>query len=109
MPVPSKTPFVKAVARREKEVMPVFDLAQKLNVQVQGATPLSLVVKHEDGPMVIRIDEEIPVLHMVEPSAVQPYSGSDPDIVATFADGAERIPIYSLAKLGKVDAARSPA
>lgn len=109
MPVPSETPFVTAVVRREKEVLPVFDFAERLNVHVQGSASLCLVVKHEDGPMVIRIDEELPVLQMVERSAVQPYNGSDPDIVATYVDGAQSVPIYSLARLGKMGTERSPA
>ncbi len=107
MPIPSETPFVKSVARCDKEVLPVFDFAARLNVHVQGRAPLCLVVKHEDGPMAICVDEEIPVLQMVEPSAVQPYSGPDPDIVATYVGEADCIPIYSLATLGKMGAGKT--
>ncbi len=107
MLVPSETPFVGSVARRGKEVLPVFDFAARLNAHVQGTAPLCLVVKHEDGPMAICVDEEIPALQMAEPSAIQPYSGPDPDIVATYVGETDRIPVYSLATLGKVGAAKT--
>ncbi|MGQ0812658.1 MAG: chemotaxis protein CheW [Nitrospiraceae bacterium] len=101
MPVPSQTPFVTAIARREKDLLPVFDLAARLNVAVRGDTPLCLIARHEHGPMVIRIDSDIPSLRMVDTSAVQPIQSEDPDAIGVFQDGAERIPVYSLATLGK--------
>src|SRR5688572_21864504 len=79
-PVPSDTPFVNAMVRFDKECMPVFDLAGKLNQTLDSDSPLCLMIKHEDGPMAICIDARIPSLHMVDPSTIRGLDSKDEDI-----------------------------
>ncbi len=101
MPVPSQTPFVNAVFRRDQVVLPVFDLAARLNVTVQGSAPLCLIAKHVDGLLAIRIDPEVPTLHMVDSSAIRPDQSADPDLLGSYMHEAQAIPVLSLARLGK--------
>ena len=56
MPVPSGTPFVNAVMRRGDEVMPVFDLADRLRVRVEESGRLCLIAKRRDGPMAVLME-----------------------------------------------------
>jgi chemotaxis signal transduction protein len=100
IPVPSGTAFVKAVTRRGDEVLPVFDLAGRLGVAVEGASPLCLIAKRRDGPLAICIDADIPTLHAIEPDSVQPVHPGDPDAIGTCRLGADYVPVYSLAALG---------
>jgi len=95
MPVPSGTAFVNALLRRGEDVLPVFDLAARLNVQVRGATPLCLIAKRKDGDMAIRIDEEIPTLHVVEQAAIHRTTGTHAEAVDTCLIGTDEVPIYS--------------
>ena|SRR5581483_4528053 len=99
MLVPSGTAFVNAVLRRGDEILPVFDLAGKLNVQVEGQFPLCLIAKRYDGPIALCIDEEIPILHMLETEAIRPIFGEDPHVAAVCRIGTEELPLYSLVKL----------
>ena len=99
IPVPSCTPFVSAVVRREADVFPVFDLAQLLHVRVQGDDLLCLTAKHPQGAMAICIDEDMPVLHTLDTSAIQAYHGGEFDAVGSFASGFDQVPIMSFAKL----------
>ena len=101
MPVPSDTPFVAALVRLEKDCMPVYDLAARLNRTIDPATALCLIVKHEDGPMAIRIDPSIPSLHMVDSASVHEQTGGDSDIAGICSIGEERLRIIHLARLGK--------
>jgi chemotaxis signal transduction protein len=100
IPVPSRTPFVSAVVRRETDVFPVFDLAELLHVRVQGGDLLCLTAKHPQGAMAICIDEDMPVLHTLDMSEIQAYQGGEFDAVGSFASGFDQIPIMSFAKLG---------
>ncbi len=100
MPVPSRTPYVNAVIRRDRAVLPVFDLAARLQVEALGNASLCLVAKHKDGPLAIRIDQDVPALHMVEPTAIRPHRDADSDILGAYVYEAEAIPVLSLAKLG---------
>src|SRR5579884_1589646 len=100
--VPSATPFITAVLRRGEEILPVFDLAGRLNVQVRGEAPLCLIAKRHDGPLAVCIDGDIPALHMVEESSIRPITWKDSDVKGTCRIGVEEIPIYSLAHLGLV-------
>lgn len=100
IPVPSRTPFVSAVVRRDMNVFPVFNLAELLHVQVQGDDLLCLTAKHPQGAMAICIDEEMPVLHTLDPSAIQAYRGSEFEALGSFASGFDQIPIMSFARLG---------
>jgi len=100
MPVPSRTPYVDAVLRRGEEVLPVFDLAKMLDVQVTGPAPLALIVKQKDGSMAVCIDSDIPTMHTVEVATIRSSSGVT-DVLGMCSIGAEDVPIYSLATLGQ--------
>src|SRR5687767_8804831 len=62
IPVPSRTPFVQAMLKRANHVMPVYDLAARLNCTLIGSPLLCLEARHLDGPMAICIDAEMPSL-----------------------------------------------
>ena len=109
MPVPSDTPFVTSLVRVDKDCMPVYDLAAKLNRRIDPAGALCLIVKHEDGPLAICIDPSIPSLHMVDSSAVQERAGNDADIAGICSVGDEQLAIIRLARLGKEASAAGPA
>ncbi|HKW86537.1 MAG TPA: chemotaxis protein CheW [Nitrospiraceae bacterium] len=95
MPVPSGTAFMNALVRRGEDVLPVFDFAAKLNVQVRGDSPLCLIAKRKDGPMAIRIDGEIPTLHVVEQAAIHRSTDTQGDAVDACLIGTDEVPIYS--------------
>ncbi|MGE0471106.1 MAG: hypothetical protein AB7P19_17140 [Nitrospira sp.] len=46
------------------------------------------------------IDEEIPVLHTLEPSAIQVYQGKDIPAEGSYANGLDEIPILAISQLG---------
>lgn len=100
IPVPSRTPFVGSVLRRDHTVLPVFDLAGLLQVRVRGRHRLCLTAKHPRGPLAICLDEEMPVLQTVDPNAVRPYQGGEFDAEGSVVNGSDEIPIISLTKLG---------
>ena len=100
IPVPSVTPFMTAVLRRGEDILPVFDLAGRLNVQIKSQTALCLIAKRRDGPMAVCIDGEIPALQLVEEQAMRPVAWKNSDVRATCRVGLEELPIYSLAELG---------
>ncbi|HET8580558.1 MAG TPA: chemotaxis protein CheW [Nitrospiraceae bacterium] len=95
MPVPSGTEFVNAIMRRGEDVLPVYDLAAKLNVQVRGTATLCLIAKRKDGPMAIRIDEEIPTLHVVEEASIHRTTGTQAEAANACLIGTDDVPIYS--------------
>lgn len=100
IPVGSRTPFITAVVRQDQAVLPVFDLASALRLCVQGNNPLCLRIKHPLGDMVICIDEEMPLLQTLEPTAIQTYRGKDVPAEGSYASGLDEIPILSLSQLG---------
>jgi chemotaxis signal transduction protein len=100
IPVPSRTPFVSAVVRKDDVVLPVFNLAGLLKVVVQGDELLCLTAKQRQGMMAICIDAEMPVLHTLDTSSVTAYRGRDLNAVGSFLSGLDEIPIISLAQLG---------
>ena len=100
IPVPSCTPFVSSVIRRDQAVFPVFDLAGMLKVRVRGEQWLCLMAKQSAGAMAICIDEEMPVLHALDASRIQPYRSQEMDTVGCFTDEFEDVPIISVARLG---------
>jgi chemotaxis signal transduction protein len=100
MPVPSGTPFVNAVMRRGDEVMPVFDLADRLQVQVEKSGRLCLIAKRRDGPMAVCIDGDIPTLHVLDPDGIRSAGSADADAVGTCRIGDHDVPIFSLVQLG---------
>ncbi len=100
IPVGSRTPFITSVVRQDQTVLPVFDLALLLHLHVQGSHPLCLRIKHPLGDMVMCIDEEMPVLHTLEPAAVQAYRGKDIPAEGSYANGLDEIPILAISQLG---------
>jgi chemotaxis signal transduction protein len=98
--VAGRTPFVTAVIRHEKTVLPVFDLAASLQLTVQGRSPLCLRVKHPLGEMAMCIDEEIPVLQALDRAAIQTYRGKDLPAEGSYTNGLDEIPILSVSRLG---------
>ncbi len=99
MPVPSRTPFVNAVMRHGEDVLPVFDLAEMLTLQVQGDAPMCLIAKRQDGPMAIRVDATIPTLTTVEKTALYPPAQPDPNILWHCRIEGTAVPIYALSNL----------
>lgn len=99
MPVPSLTPYINAVVRRGEEILPVFDFARLLMVQVSRPAPLCLVAKRQDGPMAVCIDPDVPTLHMVDAKGIGPAPSGMPGVVGTCTIGTADVPIYSWAML----------
>lgn len=98
--VPSRTPFVFSIIRRDQAVFPVFDLAGMLKVRVRGEQPLCLMVKHPGGGMAICIDEEMPMLQSINTAHIPAYRTQEFEAVGCFTDGFEDVPIISIARLG---------
>lgn len=101
IPVPSRTPFVHAMLKRDNHVMPVYDLAARLNRTVQGEPLLCLVARHLDGPMAICIDAAVPSLETVNPAAIRPHSG-DLESLGFVTIGAQDVAIVALQQLGRL-------
>ena len=95
MPVPSRTPHVKALMRNGEDVFPVFDMAGMLSLRVQGDTPMCLIVKHKDGPMAISIDADMPKLVTVESTALYPPAQPDSNILWQCQIDGVATPIYA--------------
>lgn len=101
VPVPSRTPFVGAMLKREKEVMPVYDLATRLSCEPEGDPLLCLVARHVDGPMAICIDGVIPSLHNVDVAHIAPSKHLDLETLGSFTDEGQEIDIVALQRLGR--------
>src|SRR6476661_6646152 len=91
IPVPSRTPFVQAMLKREKDVMPVYDLATRLSRELEGDPLLCLVARHVDGPMAICIDGVIPSLHNVDAAHIVPSKRLDLETLGSFTDEGQEI------------------
>ena len=104
MPVPSLTPYVNAVVRQGEEILPVFDFARLLMVQVSMTEPLCLRARRHDGLMAVCIDPDVPTLLQVEAKAVQPASSGLPGVVGICSIGSEEVPVYSWAMIGQTPA-----
>lgn len=100
IPIPSCTPFISSVIRRDQALFPVFDLAGMLKVRVKGEQWLCLMAKQPAGAMAICIDEEMPVLHSLDAAQIQASRSDDIDTVGYFTDEFEDVPIISAARLG---------
>ncbi|OQW37514.1 MAG: hypothetical protein A4E19_12595 [Nitrospira sp. SG-bin1] len=57
-------------------------------------------MKHPLGEMAVCIDEEIPVLHTVDPATLQIYRGKDLPAEGSYTNGLDEIPILSVSRLG---------
>ena len=102
IPVPSRTPFVQAMLKRDNHVMPVYDLAARLNRALEGEPLLCLVVRHLDGPMAICIDAAMPSLQAVNPSSIRPNSSGDIESLGLVTIGAQDVAIVALQRLGRL-------
>lgn len=100
--VPSRTPFVQAMLKRDNHVMPVYDLAARLNRVVQGEPLLCLVARHLDGPMAICIDAAMPSLQAVNPASIRPNSSGDIESLGVVTIGAQDVAIVALQRLGRL-------
>jgi hypothetical protein len=101
IPVPSGTPFVQAILKRDNRAMPVYDLAARLNRMLQGDPLLCLEVRHLDGPMAICIDADMPSLETVEAAAIRPSGGRDIESLGSVTIGEHDVTIVALQKLGR--------
>ena len=99
--VPSRTPFVGAMLKREKDVMPVYDLATRLSRELEGDPLLCLVARHVDGAMAICIDGVIPSLHNVDATHIVPSKRLDLETLGSFTDEGQEIDIVALQRLGR--------
>ena len=101
IPVPSRTPFVQAMLKRDNHVMPVYDLAARLSLTVQGDPLLCLVARHLDGPMAICIDADMPSLETVDTTAIRSNGRADIESLGSVTIGENDVAIVALTQLGK--------
>ena len=101
IPVPSRTPFVQAMLKRDNHVMPVYDLAARLSRTVQGSPLLCLVARHVDGPMAICIDADVPSLATVEATAIRPNGRGDIESYGSVTIDETDVAIVALQRLGQ--------
>ena len=99
--VPSRTPFVQAMLKRDNYVMPVYDLAARMSRTVQGDPLLCLEVRHLDGPMAICIDAVVPSLEIVDRSAIRPNGREDIESLGSVTIGGNDVAIVALQQLGR--------
>jgi chemotaxis signal transduction protein len=102
IPVPSRTPFVQAMMKRNNHVMPVYDLAARLSRTVQGDPLLCLVARHVDGPMAICIDADVPSLETVDATAIRPSGREDIETLGSVMIGEKDVAIVALQRLGRL-------
>jgi chemotaxis signal transduction protein len=101
IPVPSRTPFVQAMLKRDNDVIPVYDLATRLSCTLQGYPLLCLVARHLDGPMAICIDAEVPSLDTVDVVAIRPSGREDIETLGMVTIAGEDVAIVALQRLGR--------
>lgn len=107
MVVPSRTPYVHALVRNGENVLPVFDMAEMLQLQVQGDAPMCLIAKRQDGPMAICIDATMPKLTTVESTALYPPAQPDSNILWQCQIDGITVPIYAFSNLATPTGATS--
>jgi chemotaxis signal transduction protein len=101
IPVPSRTPFVQALLKRDDHAMPVYDLAARLSRKQIGSPLLCLVIRHLDGPMAICIDAEMPSLETVIAAVIRPNSSGDIESLGSVTIGEHDVTIVALQRLGR--------
>ena len=99
--VPSRTPFVQAMLKRDNHVMPVYDLATRLSRTVQGAPLLCLMARHLDGPMAICIDAAVPSLEAVDVKMIRQIDRGDIETLGSVMIGGDDVAIVALQRLGR--------
>ena len=101
IPVPSRTPFVQAMLKRDNHAMPVYDLAARLSRKLIGSPLLCLVIRHLDGPMAICIDADMPSLETVDAAVIRPNSSGDIESLGSVTIGEHDVTIVALQRLGR--------
>jgi chemotaxis signal transduction protein len=101
IPVPSRTPFVQAMLKRENVVMPVYDLAARLSRKLSGSPLLCLEARHLDGPMAICIDAEMPSFAIVDPTEIRSNDTGDIETLGTVTIAGNDVAIVALQRLGR--------
>ncbi|HSQ52210.1 MAG TPA: chemotaxis protein CheW [Nitrospiraceae bacterium] len=101
IPVPSRTPFVQAMLKRDNLAMPVYDLAARLSRKQIGSPLLCLVIRHLDGPMAICIDADMPSLETVDAAVIHPNSSRDIESLGSVTIGEHDVTIVALQRLGR--------
>ena len=101
IPVPSRTPFVQAMLKRDDHVMPVYDLAARLSRKLTGSPLLCLVARHLDGPMAICIDADVPSLETVDATAIRQNGRGDIETLGSVTIGENDVAIVALQRLGR--------
>jgi hypothetical protein len=101
IPVPSRTPFVQAMLKRDNLAMPVYDLAARLSRKQIGSPLLCLVIRHLDGPMAICIDADMPSLETVDAAVIRPNSSGDIESLGSVTIGEHDVTIVALQRLGR--------
>lgn len=102
IPVPSRTPFVQAMQKRDHQVMPVYELANRLSRTLQGDPLLCLVARHVDGPMAICIDAAVPSLATIDAAAIRPTVSGDLETLGSVTIGGDDVTIVTLQQLGRL-------
>jgi len=101
VPIPSQTPFVQAMLKRDNYVMPVYDLAARLGRIVQGDPLLCLVARHLDGPMAICIDADVPAIVRVDAASIRQNDERDIESLGSVMIGGNDVTILALQRLGR--------
>jgi len=101
IPVPSLTPFVQAMLKRDNHAMPVYDLAARLSRKQIGSPLLCLVIRHLDGPMAICIDADMPFLETVDAAVIHPTGSGDIESLGSVTIGEQDVTIVALRRLGR--------
>ena len=99
MPMPCRSDCINALVRFGDEVLPVLDLAARLNLIVRGSMSFCLIVKSRKGSIAVRIDGDVPSLHRVDQDAIIPVVQDDSPFAGICRLGTEEIPVYSFATL----------
>ena len=101
IPVPSRTPFVQAMLKRDNHVMPVYDLATRLSRTLQGEPLLCLMARHLDGSMAICIDADVPSLETVDVKMIRQIGRGDIETLGSVMIGGDDVAIVALQRLGQ--------
>jgi len=100
IPIPSRTPFVQAMLKRDNCVMPVYELAARLSRRVQGDPLLCLVARHVDGPMAICIDADVPAIVRADAASIRQSFERDIESLGSVTIGGNDVTIVALQRLG---------
>jgi hypothetical protein len=84
------------------QMMPVYDLAARLNRRLQGDSFLCLVARQFDGPMAICIDARLPSLETVEATSIRTGSNGDLETLGSVTIQGEDVTIVAMQRLGRL-------